>query len=63
MFRIFSYDSGDTVYLKHFYNTPFTGDRLQEEVREMKVKKAIKQMGDKYLLAKSVQRITEGGTK
>lgn len=63
MFRLFSYDSGDTVYLRNFYNTPFTGDRLQEEVREAKVKKAIKQMGTKYLLAVPVRRITEGSIK
>ena len=61
--RIFDYHSIETIYLKHFYNTPFTGDPMLEEIRAKKVAKAIKQMGDKYLLAKPVQRITEGATK
>ena len=60
--RLFVYPS-DMDVMKHFYNTPFTGEPILEEIRAKKVAKLIKQMGDKYLLAKPVQRITEGATK
>lgn len=60
--RLFVYPS-DMDVMKHFYNTPFTGDPYQEDVRSKKVEDVIKQMGDKYLLAKPVQRISEGATK
>lgn len=60
--RLFVYPS-DMDVMKHFYNTPFTGDLVQEDIRNKKVAKVIKQMGDKYLLAKPVQRITEGVIK
>jgi hypothetical protein len=52
-----------TVYMKHFYDSPFTGDIMQEEIRDKKVAKVIKSMGDKYLLAVPVQKLTKGETK
>lgn len=59
MFGLFNYESSETVYLRHFYHESFMGDRVHEEVREAKVKKVIKAMGDKWLLAKPINRLTE----
>lgn len=60
MFGIFDFSSSDTIYLRNFYHEAFMGDRLQEEVREAKVKKVIKAMGDRWVLAKPVKRLVEG---
>lgn len=48
----------DTIYLKYFYNSPFTGDHELEAIRSAKVMKVIKKMGDKYVLAKPIKRKT-----
>ena len=63
MFGLFDFSDGETIYLRHFYKTPFTGDTIQEELREIKVKKVIKAMGDKWLLAKPVKKLIEGVEK
>lgn len=55
---IFFEHTASTVVMKHFYNSPFTGDIMGEELRAKRVAKVIKLMGDKYLLAKPVQRLT-----
>jgi hypothetical protein len=60
MFGIFDFSNSDTIYLRNFYHEAFMGDRVQEEVREAKVKKVIKAMGDKWVLAKPVKRLVEG---
>lgn len=61
MFGIFDFSSSDTVYLRNFYHQAFTGDRLQEEVREAKVKRVIKSMGDKWVLATPVKKLSSQG--
>lgn len=60
--RLFVYPS-DMDVMKHFYNTPFTGEPMLEEIRAKKVAKLIKQMDDKYLLAKPIKKLEEGATK
>lgn len=52
-----------TVIMKHFYWSPFTGDPMLEELREAKVRKVIKNMGNKYLLAVPVQKLNQGEIK
>lgn len=58
MFGLFDYGNDETVFIKHFYNSPFRGDPMQEELRDRKVAKVIKSMGDKYVLAKPIKRLT-----
>lgn len=55
---LFNNNDSDTVYLRHFYGSSFTGDTIQEETRELKVAKVIKQMGNKWLLATPITRAT-----
>ena len=50
-------NTSDTIFLKHFYESPFRGDPMTEEIREAKVAKVIRKMGDKYVLAKPIKRI------
>lgn len=52
-----------TIRLDCFYHEAFVGDRLLEEIREAKVAEVIKSMGDKYLLAVPVQKLTKGEIK
>ncbi len=54
---IFFEHHADTVYLKHFYHSSFTGDAIKEQLRKKKVAAVIKQMGDRYVLANPVQKI------
>ena len=54
---IFFQHDTDTIYLKHFYHSSFTGDDAAEEIREKKVAAIIKQMGDRYVLATRVQKL------
>lgn len=59
MFGLFNYGSSETIYLRNFYHEAFTGDPYQEDIRSKKVAKVIEQMGDRYVLAKPVKRLTE----
>lgn len=59
MFGLFDFSNSDTVYLRNFYASPFTGDPKQEQIRTAKVAEVIESMGDKYVLAKPVKRLTE----
>ena len=43
MMRLFMYPS-DMDVMKHFYNTPFTGEPMLEEIRAKKVAKLIKEL-------------------
>lgn len=55
---LFDYGNTETTYMKHFYGSPFTGDPYQEDLRNKKVADVIKAMGDKYVLAKPVRRLS-----
>ena len=59
MLKLFEYGSDETIYMKHFFGSSFTGDPYQEDLRNKKVADVIKAMGDKYVLAKPIKRLTE----
>ena len=59
MFGLINYSGDETIYLRNFYHEAFTGDPYQEDIRSKKVAEVIEQMGDRYLLAKPVKRLTE----
>ncbi len=50
----------DTIFIKHFYGVDIRPDEALVSARERKVAELIKEMGDKYLLATPVKRITQG---
>lgn len=57
MFSFFPMIMSSEGVIKSFYGADFTPDPDVERIRAEKVQQCISNMGDRYLLAKPVQRI------